>query len=423
MNKMERNIERMTNSKENFLPILIGTDLNTYTMSISFHEEYGVKPVVVGRAPLPFTEGSTIISKFYYTERIDEDEFLVEYLKNLAKKYHRKYENLLLIGTNDEYVTFIINNAEALSSDFKFSNVAKEWVPKLFLKKNFYQLCEQYGLDAPLTFYYSCASDVPFDDEVPFPLIVKPSNGIQYYKNPFEGMQKVYLAQNYEELHHIINTIKASGYQDDLILQDYIPGSDTNMWDSVYYGNRKGKPQLVSLGQVVLQEPTTTGVGNYTAVIVRDKKKEEYKKIMDKLVHFMDQIDYKGFANFDLKYDERDGKFKVFEVNIRQGRSSYYLTQCGYNIAKIIVEDVLDHKEKEFEYVDGENLFAVIPKQVVKQYTTDPEIKEEVKDLIARGKYNSPIFYKADKGLKRRVSMMLRQANYFRKYKNNPIKE
>lgn len=423
MNRFERNIRKMTNKKEKFIPILIGTDLNTYTMSVSFHEEYGIKPIVVGRAPLPFTEGSSIISEFYYTSRIDEDDFLVDYLKNLAKKYHSKYENLLLIGTNDKYVTFIINNAKALSSDFKFSNVDKEWVPKLFLKKNFYQLCAQYGLDTPLTFYYSCESDTPFNEEVPFPLIIKPSNGIQYYNHPFEGMQKVYLVQNYEELHQVINKIKASGYRDELILQDYIPGDDTNMWDSVYYGNRKGKPQLISLGQVVLQEPTTTGVGNYTAIIVRGSKKESYKKIMDKLVYFMEQIGYKGFANFDLKYDERDGTFKVFEVNLRQGRSSYYLTQCGYNIAKTIVDDVIEHKEKDFEYVEGEDLFAVVPKQVVKKYTKDPEIQEEVTDLIARGKYNSPIFYKGDKGMRRRLFMLLRQINYFRKYRNNPIKQ
>src|SRR5699024_3312274 len=114
MKYFERNIKEMVNSKETLLPILIGTDLNTYTMSISFHEEYVIRHVVVCRAPLAFTEGSTIISEFYYTDRIDEDEFLVEYLKDLAKKYHSKYENLLLIGTNDEYVTFIINNAEAL---------------------------------------------------------------------------------------------------------------------------------------------------------------------------------------------------------------------------------------------------------------------------------------------------------------------
>lgn len=408
----------MATEKRDFLPVIIGTDLNCYTMSISFHEEYGIKPIVVGKAPIPYTEGSTIIEKFYYTKRIDDHNYFVGYLKDLAQKYKQDYEKLLLIGTNDSYVTFIINNKEALSDDFEFSYPDAELVPELFLKKNFYRLCKEHGLDVPLTYFYSCASDESFNEEVPFPLIVKPSNGIEYYNNPFENMQKIYKVENYNELEDIIQTIKDSGYRDELIIQDYIPGDDTNMWDAVYYGDHNRKAQLISFGQVVAQEPTTTGVGNYTALIVRKNK-----EMMDKLVHFMEAIGYKGFANFDIKYDERDDTFKLFEVNIRQGRSSYYLTQSGYNIAKIIVDDVIYKKDKEFSYVKGDHLFAVIPKGVLKRYVDDPEIATEVRNLIAEGKYKSPIFYKPDKGLKRRLFMFLRQVNYFRKYRNNPLKQ
>lgn len=406
------------NNKQDFLPILIGTDLNAYTMSISFHEEYGIKPVVVGKAPVPYTEGSTIIRKFYYTERIEDHKYFVGYLKALAKKYKKEYEKLLLIGTNDNYVTFIIENKEALEEDFEFSYPDAELVPELFLKKNFYRLAAEHGLNTPLTYFYSVREEEPFNEEVPFPLVVKPSNGIEYYDNPFPDMQKIYLVENYEELHQVIQTIKESGYDDELIIQDYIPGGDTYMWDAVYYGDRNRKAQLISWGQVVMQEPTTTGVGNYTALIVRKNK-----ELMDKLVQFMEDIGYKGFANFDIKYDKRDGTYKLFEVNIRQGRSSYYLTQAGHNIAKILVDDVIYQKDKEFTYVDSDHIFAVIPKGVLKRYVWDPEIAEEVRMLIKEGKYKNPVFYKSDKGLKRKFIMLLRQINYFRKYKNNPLEE
>ena len=89
----------MAKQKQDFLPILIGTDLNCYTMAISFHEEYGIKPIVVGRAPIPYTEGTTIIEKFYYTERIDDHDFFINYLKEIVKKYQNQYNNFLLIGT------------------------------------------------------------------------------------------------------------------------------------------------------------------------------------------------------------------------------------------------------------------------------------------------------------------------------------
>ena len=408
----ENNHVTISNKKHSFFPIILGTDMNAYTMSISFHQEYGIKPVLVGKMPIPFTEGSTIIEEIHYDPKIEDHEYFVRYLQKIAATYKKDYDDLILIGTNDAYVSFIIENQEILSKDYLFNYIDNQLLPKLYLKKSFYELCAEYGIDAPLTYFYSCQSEEPFVEDVPFPLIVKPSNGIEYYDHPFEGMQKVFKVNNNEELQNVIQKIKTSGYSDELIIQDFIPGDDTFMWDAVYYGNSEGKSQIISFAQVVLQEPTKTGVGNYTALITRHNQ-----EMMEKLVHFMEALDYNGFANFDIKFDQRDGKYKLFEVNVRQGRSSYYLTQAGHNLARLLVDDLILKQEKEMVYLDDHRVFSVVPKIVLRHFIEDEALVSEVNTLIKKGKYNNPLFYGPDKGIKRKIMMTLRQINYYKKYK------
>ncbi|MDK7188317.1 carboxylate--amine ligase, partial [Facklamia hominis] len=78
-------------------------------------------------------------------------------------------------------------------------------------------------------------------------------------------------------------------------------------------------------------------------------------------------------ANFDMKYDERDGKYKLFEINLRQGRSSYFVTLNGFNIAKYFVEDLIDHKPFDGNTVfgRGEKLWMEIPRSIFCNYVAE----------------------------------------------------
>ncbi|WP_339253979.1 carboxylate--amine ligase [Sporosarcina sp. FSL W8-0480] len=397
-----------------FIPIIVGTDINAYNMAISFHEAYGIHPILVGKEPLSFTSLSTIPGAIELFPKLGEKKEFAAILKKVATKYKTPEKKLLLVGTNDLYVRLIIENRDALSEDFVFNYIDETLMNNLLVKKNFYKLCEEHGIDTPATYFYSCKSDDHFTEEVMFPVIIKPSNGVEYYKHPFPGMQKVYKVDSYEEIKKVIGTIKKSGYKDDLIIQDFIPGDDTYMWDSVFYINSKGNTELVTFGQVVLQEHTPTAIGNYTAVITRYNE-----EMMLKLKGFLEALNYVGYANFDLKYDHRDGKFKVFEVNIRQGRSSYYITSCGHNMAKNFVDDLIYNVEKSLTLLDEKFLFTVVPKIVLKKFVDNKEVREEIKKLLRAGKYANPLFYKRDRSFKRKLYLLLRQINYYRKYKNN----
>ncbi|MBD8015891.1 MULTISPECIES: carboxylate--amine ligase [Planococcus] len=401
-------------TKHPFLPIIIGTDMNAYNMAISFHEAYGIKPILVGKEPLSFTSLSTITETIELRSGLAEDSQFADILIDIAEKYRAPGKTLLLIGTNDLYVRLIIENAKILREHYVFNYITEDLMNQLQVKANFYELCKVHGIETPTTFFYDCKSAEPFEEEMMYPIIIKPSNGIEYSRNKFEGQQKVYKVDSPKEMHNVIQQIKASGYSDELIIQDYIPGDDTFMWDSVIYANSKGKTQLVTFAQVVLQEHTVTAIGNYTALITRFDK-----EMMVKLQNFLEAVGYTGFANFDLKYDARDKKFKVFEVNIRQGRSSYYVTALGHNMAEYFVDDLIYRADKPVTYLNEDFLFTVVPKAVLRNFVDNKAVLKDIKRLIKKGQYGNPLFYKKDKHLKRKLYLLARQVNYYKKYKNN----
>ena len=125
---------------------------------------------------------------------------------------------------------------------------------------------------------------------------------------------------------------------------------------------------------------------------------------------------YIGFSNFDIKYDQRDGKYKVFEINTRQGRSNYYVTGAGANVAKLFVDDYIEDKDMPLHIVDNEILWMVVPKGVAFKYIKPHEYREKMKRLIKEGKMKNPLFYDKDKGFKRRLRLAKSMLGHYYKY-------
>src|SRR5690606_9827617 len=134
-----------------FLPIIVGTDMNAYNMAISFHEAYGIKPILVGKEPLSFTRMSTITETIEFRSGIADEAQFADILVAIAKKYKTPDKKLLLIGTNDLYVRLIIENAATLKNHFTFNYINEDLMNQLQVKANFYKLCQEHGIDTPTT--------------------------------------------------------------------------------------------------------------------------------------------------------------------------------------------------------------------------------------------------------------------------------
>ena len=132
---------------------------------------------------------------------------------------------------------------------------------------------------------------------------------------------------------------------------------------------------------------------------------------------FLEGIGYVGFANFDMKYDQRDGTYKLFEMNLRQGRSSFFVTASGCNLAKWLVDDVIYHKNMPCTVAKNKVLWTIIPTKIIFDYVQNEQVKAEAKELIRAKKVCQSYYYKGDRSLKRWIHFIKNQYHYFEKYK------
>ena len=143
------------------------------------------------------------------------------------------------------------------------------------------------------------------------------------------------------------------------------------------------------------------------------------KQIKD-IVKFMESIGYKGFAEIDMKYDARDNKFKVLEINARQGRCSYYLTPLGYNLIKVMADDIIFDEQKEFKVLKEKVLLSFVPKGIIKKYCkNNPRFRQEALLLWKKKKLVKPMDCKYDKNFLRFLQLRKRWFNYYKEYKNS----
>ena len=396
--------------KQDFIPVLLGTDINAYGMARSFHEAYGYKSLLIGKGRLGATMNSNILEVKVVEPRLEEDDVFVDTLLNFAKNYEG--EKLLLVPCGDNYIKMIVRNQEKLRGTYLFECISEELLMKLSIKESFYKVCEENGFNFPKTTTVSFEDYKEFKLPFEFPVIVKPSNSVAYWNCKFPHKKKCFVAETKEEFDAILEAIYGSSYKDHLIIQEFIPGDDSGMRVMNCYCGKDKKVKLISLGNILLEEHTPEGIGSYAAII--NGYDEELAEMMK---NFLEGIGYVGFANFDMKYDPRDGKYKLFEMNLRQGRSSFYVTAAGYNLAKYLADDVVYNKPMDLTIATNKALYKIIPNKIIFKYVSNEERLKEAKALIKEGKVCNSYFYNKDANIKRRIAFIKNQYNYFKKYK------
>ncbi len=378
---------------QTIVPVLLGADLNCYNIARAFHMKYGVKSYAFARYAISATKYSRIVH-FTCVPDIDTDSVMLDTLHRFADAHIG--DRMVLFGCTDDYVAMIIRNREELS-DFVIPYPPKEMLTTVSKKAEFYEMCDKFGIPHPDTVVLTdkTTADALSPEKLGFsyPIIVKPSSSVDYWKHSFNGMKKVYTADSPERAAEIVNEIYSSGYPEKIILQEFIAGGDSQMRVFTCFSDEHGKVRAMCLGHTMLEEHTPKGLGNHAAIVTEPVSS---LPIADKIKDMLEALGYTGFSNFDIKLREgTKDDFRVFEINLRQGRSNFYLTSAGLNVA-YLANEVYESDGNDCNKVENVVFWHHIPKSTAYKYTEDKALVEKAKKLAREGREYSSVWYTPD---------------------------
>ena len=402
---MNKNFEKVT-------PVLLGGDLNAYSMAASFAEAEGLVSLCFARDRLAVCDLSSF-TELEVIPGLDDVNVAVPRLLEFAEK--RKGERLLLVPCADWYVEMLEYARDALEGSYYFHIPDFEIWRITSDKASFTKIMDKYGIEHPRTEIFDshlenigkrCSDMKP-------PFVLKPADSSEYWRNRFDGMKKVYFPDSLDEARAIGEKIYASGYTGKILIQEYIGkkaerGSAAACVLTVFCDGNARVVRAV-LGRVLLEELGATARGNYSAIVT-----EELDSISYKIIAMLEGIGYTGIANFDILRE--GGASFCLELNPRQGRSFDYLRSSGVCLAGLLLSQMRGERiERELRYPVG--FWRSVSRRTVVKHAEDKELLKTAMMLEKRGRLKTPHELRSDGGITRRLYVAAHLFREGRRYK------
>jgi predicted ATP-grasp superfamily ATP-dependent carboligase len=120
-----------------------------------------------------------------------------------------------------------------------------------------------------------------------------------------------------------------------MLLQECIPGPDTQLVFSLTYLTRAGEPLAMFTGRKLRQFPPRFG----TSSMAESRWDPEVAELS---LTILSALGYVGYASVEFKRDPRDGQLRIIEVTGRTWYPHGLATRCGINLPWLAYRDCLD---------------------------------------------------------------------------------
>lgn len=401
---------------ERLQPVILGGDIGAYSLARTFHEAYGVRSVVVSSASTGLVRDSVATANVV-EPGIDDGPTIVARLRAIAAEHPG--DRLILLGSADWLVRTIVEQREHLEDLYTIPYVPRQTLDRVTDKERFGALCAALDVPHPTTVIHDVrAGGEPDVAHLRFPVIAKAADTTAYHHVEFAGKKKVFTVDTPDELNALLDRVRESGYAGTFVIQDFVPGDDSGMRILTCYCDRDGTVRFSAFGHVLLEEHTPGALGNPAGIITGHDE-----VVVEQATRLLEHLGWTGYANFDLKYDPRDGRTVFFELNPRLGRSNLYVTAGGRNTAELYVREYVQGLEPlpkgASVHLEGSHLYTVLPRWLLRRYVASRALRAQVTRLGRTHRATNPLWYRAERSPRRLAYVLANQVNQVRKFRRH----
>lgn len=301
----------------------------------------------LGRAGIPVHGFDSAASQYGFRSRYGTHELCPDpvrfpdaLVRLLVERAQRCDEPPVLYTTSDAFTEFASEHRDALDAHFVHALPSKDAVAAAMNKRRQYRRAQDAGV--PVVPVYSPCSLAEVRALAPtlsYPVVVKPAIG-HHWREQFMR-DKAIRVDAAGELLALFETALAHGQA--ALIQPLIVGPNTNHCKVCAYFDVHGTPLACVCMRKIRQYPIDFGVGTMMES-VDDPELETLG------LRLFGAMEWRGPGSIEFKRDERDGGWKLIELNPRLWQQHGFAAACGVNFPLIQYRDLTGQPQEPHQY-------------------------------------------------------------------------
>ena len=272
----------------------------------------------------------------------------------------------------------------------------------LMSKQGFDFLAEKHGLTKPKTLSIKSKLNLDAAEHFSFPCVLKPGAKSSIYGNKFK---KAYKCNSLEEVAEICDEILP--VYPNMVLQEWIKGSDQDLYFCLQYLNAEGKLMSSFSGKKLRCWPPSVG-GTASCMPAR----EFHEELSEITYNFFLKTGFVGMGSMEYKRDPSTGAFYAVEPTVARTDFQHEVAVLnGVNIPLIAFKSLTGQKISKSNYQNDIAWLDTTTEKWSAQKTQipDEQIYSNVKKMSALFRWSDPMpwLYSFIKRVRQKFSSLL----------------